>query len=70
MTIIWSSRLMLIMVTMEKLEKSLYRREEFEIMDDVKSNRGTRLLLVGESGIGKIALLDEIYRILGEEEKR
>jgi ABC-type dipeptide/oligopeptide/nickel transport system ATPase subunit len=69
-TIIWSSRLMLIMVTMEKLEKSLYRREEFEIMDDVKSNKGTRFLLVGESGIGKIALLDEIYRILGDEEKR
>jgi ABC-type glutathione transport system ATPase component len=36
----------------------------------VKSNKGTRLLLVGESGIGKTALLDEIYRMLGEEEEK
>jgi predicted ATPase len=53
--------------------KSLFigrEKELDEIIEDVKSNKGTRLLLVGESGIGKTALLDEIYRILGDEEKR
>jgi predicted ATPase len=38
-------------------------------LKDNKSNRGTRLLLVGESGIGKSALLDEIHRRLTEEEQ-
>jgi AAA ATPase domain len=32
----------------------------------VKSNKGTKLLLVGESGIGKTALLDEIHKTLTE----
>jgi predicted ATPase len=53
--------------------KSLFigrEKEINEIIEDVKSNKGTRLLLVGESGIGKTALLDEIHRILGDEEKR
>jgi predicted ATPase len=39
-------------------------------LKDNKSNKGTRLLLVGESGIGKSALLDEIHRRLTEEEDR
>jgi AAA+ ATPase superfamily predicted ATPase len=53
--------------------KSLFigrEKEINEIIEDVKSNKGTRLLLVGESAIGKTALLDEIHRILGDEEKR
>ena len=53
--------------------KSLFigrEKEINEIIEDVKSNKGTRLLLVGESGIGKTALLDKIHRILGDEEKR
>jgi GTPase SAR1 family protein len=37
-------------------------------LKDNKNNKGTRLLLVGESGIGKSALLDEIHRRLTEEE--
>jgi ATP-dependent Clp protease ATP-binding subunit ClpA len=44
--------------------KSLFIRRDKEIneiIDDVKSNKGTRLFLVGESGIGKSALLDEVY---------
>jgi predicted ATPase len=53
--------------------KSLFigrEREINEILEDVKSNKGTRLLLVGESGVGKSALLDEIHRIItrGEDE--
>lgn len=45
-------------------------KEINQILEDVKSNKGTRLLLVGESGVGKSALLDEIHRILiqGEHE--
>ena len=39
-----------------------------EIIEDVKSIKGIRLLLVGESGIGKSALLDEVYRRLTQEE--
>ena len=38
--------------------KSLFigrEKELDEIIDDVKSNKGTRLLLVGESGVGKSA---------------
>jgi predicted ATPase len=35
-----------------------------EILDDLKSKKGTRLLLVGESGIGKSAILDELHRRL------
>jgi ABC-type nitrate/sulfonate/bicarbonate transport system ATPase subunit len=34
----------------------------------VKSNKGSRLLLIGESGVGKSTLLDEIHRLLTEEE--
>lgn len=52
--------------------KSLFigrEKEINEIIDDVKSNRGSRLLLVGESGIGKSALLDEVYRRLIEREE-
>jgi predicted ATPase len=44
-------------------------KEINEILDDLKSKKGARLLLVGESGIGKSALLDEIYRRLTEEEE-
>lgn len=40
-----------------------------EIIKDVKSGKGTKLLLVGESGIGKTALLDEIHRRLTEEQE-
>ena len=39
-----------------------------EIIKDLKSVRGTKLLLVGESGIGKSALLDGVYRRLTEDE--
>jgi ATP-dependent Clp protease ATP-binding subunit ClpA len=47
---------MLIMVRMEKLEKvSIGREKEInEIIRDVKSNKGTKLLMVGESGIGNL----------------
>ena len=51
--------------------KSLFigrEKEINEIIEDVKSNKGTRLLLVGESGIGKSALLDEVYRRLTQQE--
>jgi ATP-dependent Clp protease ATP-binding subunit ClpA len=50
--------------------KSLFigrEKELDEIIDDVKSNKGTRLLLVGGSGIGKTALLD---RFTGYLERR
>ena len=53
--------------------KSLFigrEKEINQILEDVKSNKGTRLLVIGESGVGKSALLDEIHRILirGEHE--
>jgi hypothetical protein len=53
--------------------KSLFigrEKEINEIIEDVKSNKGTRLLLVGESC--KSTLLDELYRRLtqGEESER
>ena len=35
--------------------------------EDVKSNKSTRLLLAGESGIGKSALLDEVCRRIIDE---
>jgi tetratricopeptide (TPR) repeat protein len=59
----------------KKTEKNIFigrDKEINEILGDLKenkSNRGTRLLLVGESGIGKSALLDEIHRRLTEEEQ-
>lgn len=43
-------------------------KEINEIIENVKSGNGTKILLVGESGIGKTALLDEIHRRLTEEE--
>jgi ABC-type glutathione transport system ATPase component len=52
--------------------KSLFlgrEKEINEIIEGVKSNKGTRLLLVGESGIGKSALLDELYRRLAYREE-
>jgi predicted ATPase len=42
--------------------------EILDTLKDDKSNNGTRLLLVGESSIGKSALLDELHRRLTEEE--
>ena len=71
MTVIWSSRLLADGDNGET-GKSLFvgrEKEINEIIDDVKSNKGTRLLLVGESGIGKSALLDEIHRRLIEREE-
>jgi tetratricopeptide (TPR) repeat protein/energy-coupling factor transporter ATP-binding protein EcfA2 len=47
-------------------------KEINEILEDLKNNeskKGTKLLLVGESGIGKSALLDELYRRLREQEE-
>jgi len=44
-------------------------KEINEIIDDFNSDKGTRLLLVGESGIGKSTLLDEVYRRLTQEEE-
>lgn len=41
-------------------------KEINEIFYDLKSKKGTRLLLVGESGIGKSAILDELHRRLIE----
>lgn len=55
----------------EKTRKSLFiarEKEINEILNDLKSNKGTRLLLVGESGSGKSDLVDEIYRRITEEE--
>jgi ABC-type nitrate/sulfonate/bicarbonate transport system ATPase subunit len=43
-------------------------KEINQIIESLKSNKGTRLLLVGESGIGKSALLDEIHRRLTQQE--
>jgi ATP-dependent Clp protease ATP-binding subunit ClpA len=49
----------------KKTEKNIFigrHKEINEIVGDLKdnkSNKGTRLLLVGESGIGKSALLDD-----------
>ena len=60
----------------KKTEKNIFIGRDKEIneiigdLKDNKSNRGTRLLLVGESGIGKSALLDEIHRRLTEEDDR
>jgi len=42
-------------------------KEINEIIEDVKDGKGTKLLLVGESGIGKSALLDEVYRRLTDQ---
>ena len=59
----------------KKTEKNVFigrDKEITEIIGDLKynkSNKGNRLLLVGESGIGKSALLDEIHRKLTEEEE-
>jgi Cdc6-like AAA superfamily ATPase len=52
-------------------EKSLFIGREKEInyiIEGLKDNTGSRLLLVGESGIGKSALLDEVNRRLTEED--
>jgi predicted ATPase len=60
----------------KKTEKNIFigrDKEINEIIGDLKenkSNRGTRLLLVGESGIGKSALLDEIHRRLTQVEEQ
>ena len=57
----------------KKTEKNIFIGRDKEIneiigdLKDNKSNRGTNLLLVGESGIGKSASLDEIHRRLTEE---
>jgi ATP-dependent Clp protease ATP-binding subunit ClpA len=42
-------------------------KEINQILEDLKSNKGTRHLIVGESGSGKSALLDELYRRLTGE---
>ena len=58
-----------------KIPEKLYGRDKEinEIIGDLKdnkSNRGTNLLLVGESGIGKSASLDEIHMRLRGEDRR
>lgn len=49
-------------------ESALIGRENElgEMFDDLKQDKSIRLL-IGESGIGKSALLDEYYRTLTEE---
>jgi predicted ATPase len=42
-------------------------KEINEILDELKTNKGTSLLLVGESAIGKSALLHEVHRRLTEK---
>jgi tetratricopeptide (TPR) repeat protein len=60
----------------KKTEKNIFIGRDKEIneiigdLKDNKSNKGTRLLLVGESGIGKSALLDEIHRRLTQVEEQ
>jgi ATP-dependent Clp protease ATP-binding subunit ClpA len=60
----------------KKTEKNVFigrDKELNEIIEDLKdnkSNRGTNLLLVGESGVGNSALLDELHRRLTEEDRR
>ena len=57
----------------KKTEKNIFIGRDNEIneiigdLKDNKSNRGTNLLLVGESGIGKSTSLDEIHSRLTEE---
>jgi predicted ATPase len=60
----------------QKIGKNLFIGRDSEIneilntfKENNKSNNGTRLLLVGESGIGKSALLDELHRRLTEEDQ-
>jgi predicted ATPase len=59
----------------KKTEKNIFigrDKKINEIIGDLKDNKsdsGTRLLLVGESGIGKSALLDEIHRRLTADEE-
>ena len=60
----------------KKTEKNIFIGRDKEIneiigdLKDNKSNRGTNLLLVGESGIGKSASLDEIHMRLRGEDRR
>ena len=54
----------------KKTEKNIFIGRDKEIneiigdLKDNKSNKGTRFFLVGESGIGKSASLDEIHKRL------
>ena len=45
-------------------------KEINDILGRLRDSRSTRTLLVGESGMGKSALLDELYRRLTEDEGR
>jgi predicted ATPase len=45
-------------------------KEINEILDDLNSKKGTKLLLVGESGVGKSAILNELHRRLTEGDQR